>query len=195
MRRAIAVCQHGAASRAVYNRPDSPCIANARMKAVQWNSPSHPMKSLFAPAALLADGWETGVAIVVDDAGRIERIERGAHDAADERLAGAVDPRDAEPAFARVPARDCRPHRHAVCRSTTTRSGRGARRCTPPSIVSMPTRSKRSRRRRTSRWPRRATRRSPSSTTCITIRAASRTRTRRSSRGASSRPPGRRASD
>jgi formimidoylglutamate deiminase len=50
------------------------------------------MKSLFAPAALLADGWETGVTIVIDDAGRIERIDRSAHAAPDERLAGPVIP-------------------------------------------------------------------------------------------------------
>ena len=50
------------------------------------------MKSLFAPAALLADGWETGVTIVIDDAGRIERIDRSAHAAPDERLEGAVVP-------------------------------------------------------------------------------------------------------
>ena len=50
------------------------------------------MKSLFAPAALLADGWQTGVTIVIDDAGRIERIDRSAHAAPDERLAGPVIP-------------------------------------------------------------------------------------------------------
>ena len=50
------------------------------------------MKTLVAPAALLGDGWATNVAIVVDEAGRIERIERDAQDAPGERLAGAVIP-------------------------------------------------------------------------------------------------------
>ena len=50
------------------------------------------MKSLHAPAALLAEGWETDVAIVVDEAGRIDGIEHRAQTAADERLAGPVIP-------------------------------------------------------------------------------------------------------
>jgi hypothetical protein len=33
------------------------------------------MKTLHAPAALLADGWHTDVAIVVADDGTIERVE------------------------------------------------------------------------------------------------------------------------
>ena len=74
----------------------------------------------------------------------------------------------------------------AVARAATNRSGRGGRRCTRSSTASTPTRSRRSPRRRTSRWPRPATRRSPNSTTCITIPPASRTPIRRSSRCASS---------
>jgi formimidoylglutamate deiminase len=50
------------------------------------------MKSLHAPAALLADGWATDVAIGVADDGRIERIEHRAPAADDERLAGPVIP-------------------------------------------------------------------------------------------------------
>src|SRR6476620_10939172 len=50
------------------------------------------MKSLHAPAALLAEGWATDVAIVVDEAGRIDGIEHRAQTAADERLAGPVIP-------------------------------------------------------------------------------------------------------
>ena len=50
------------------------------------------MKTLLAPAALLADGWESEVVLVIGDDGRIERIERGSSGAADERLAGPVIP-------------------------------------------------------------------------------------------------------
>ena len=78
--------------------------------------------------------------------------------------------------------------------AVTTASGRGGRRCTRSSTASTPTRSRRSPRRPTSRWRRPDTRRSPNSTTCITIPRASPMRTRRSSRGASSRRRGRRAS-
>jgi formimidoylglutamate deiminase len=50
------------------------------------------MKSLHAPAALLPDGWQSGVALVIGDDGRIERVERRAPAAGDERLAGPVIP-------------------------------------------------------------------------------------------------------
>ncbi len=50
------------------------------------------MNTLLAPAALLDDGWAADVTLVVDDAGRIERVERGAGDAAGERLKGPVVP-------------------------------------------------------------------------------------------------------
>jgi formimidoylglutamate deiminase len=69
------------------------------------------MKSLFAPAALLADGWQTGVAIIIDDAGLIERIEHRAYAAPDERLAGPVIP-----AMPNV-------HSHAFQRAIAGRSG------------------------------------------------------------------------
>ena len=50
------------------------------------------MKTLHAPAALLADGWQTDVAIVVADDGTIERIERATPSPEAERLAGPVIP-------------------------------------------------------------------------------------------------------
>jgi formimidoylglutamate deiminase len=50
------------------------------------------MKSFHAPAALLAEGWQTDVTIVVGDDGRIARVGREAADAAAERLAGPVIP-------------------------------------------------------------------------------------------------------
>ena len=62
------------------------------------------------------------------------------------------------------------------------------------STASMPTRSRRSPRRRTSRWRRPATHPSPNSTTSITIRTASRTPIPPSSRGGSSPRPRQRAS-
>ena len=49
-----------------------------------------PVKSLHAPAALLPDGWQSGVALAIADDGRIERVERRAPAAGDERLAGPV---------------------------------------------------------------------------------------------------------
>jgi formimidoylglutamate deiminase len=56
-------------------------------------SSGHPqMKSLHAPAALLADGWTTDVSIVIDDDGIIDRIEHPPQTPADERLAGPVIP-------------------------------------------------------------------------------------------------------
>ena len=79
----------------------------------------------------------------------------------------------------------------SVARATKTASGPGARRCTRSSIASTPTRSRRSPRRPTSRWPRPDTRRSPNSITCITTPRASPMPIRRSSHGASS-PPRRR---
>jgi formimidoylglutamate deiminase len=51
------------------------------------------MKTLHAPAALLADGWQTDVAIVVTDDGMIERIDPSTPPARDdEQLAGPVIP-------------------------------------------------------------------------------------------------------
>ena len=50
------------------------------------------MKTFHAPAALLPDGWHSGVALVVADDGRIERVERRAPAQGDERLAGPVIP-------------------------------------------------------------------------------------------------------
>jgi len=50
------------------------------------------MKSFHAPAALLPNGWHSDVAIVVDDAGRIDRVESRPHAVGDERLAGPVIP-------------------------------------------------------------------------------------------------------
>jgi len=50
------------------------------------------MKTLHAPAALLADGWHTDVAIVVADDGTIERVECAKPPADAERLAGPVIP-------------------------------------------------------------------------------------------------------
>jgi formimidoylglutamate deiminase len=50
------------------------------------------MTSLFAPAVLLVDGWNTDVALAIDDTGRIGRIERRPYASTDERLAGPVIP-------------------------------------------------------------------------------------------------------
>ena len=50
------------------------------------------MKTLHAPAALLPDGWQSGVALVVAGDGRIERVERRAPAPGDERLGGPVIP-------------------------------------------------------------------------------------------------------
>ena len=50
------------------------------------------MKTLLAPAALLDDGWATDVALTIDDAGRIARVDPDAGDRAGERLAGPVIP-------------------------------------------------------------------------------------------------------
>ncbi|HEX6136433.1 MAG TPA: formimidoylglutamate deiminase [Casimicrobiaceae bacterium] len=72
------------------------------------------MKTLLAPAALLDDGWTAEVALVLDDTGRIERIERGAGDGAGERLAGPVVP--AMPNL----------HSHAFQRAIAGRTGRAS---------------------------------------------------------------------
>jgi formimidoylglutamate deiminase len=69
------------------------------------------MKTLFAPAALLDDGWATDVALVVGDDGRIERIARRAGDGADERLKG--------PVIAAMP----NVHSHAFQRAIAGRTG------------------------------------------------------------------------
>jgi formimidoylglutamate deiminase len=51
------------------------------------------MKTLLAPAALLDDGWQTDVAIDIDDEGRIARVEpRRAGNTSDERVKGPVIP-------------------------------------------------------------------------------------------------------
>ena len=50
------------------------------------------MKTFFAPAALLDDGWTRDVALFVDDAGTIERIEARSRETTGERLAGPVVP-------------------------------------------------------------------------------------------------------
>ena len=50
------------------------------------------MKSFHAPAALLPNGWCSDVTIVVDDAGRIDRLESRPPAGGDERLAGPVIP-------------------------------------------------------------------------------------------------------
>jgi formimidoylglutamate deiminase len=50
------------------------------------------MKSYVAPSALLPEGWAADVTIVVDDAGRIERVTTGTHVRDAERLRGAVVP-------------------------------------------------------------------------------------------------------
>jgi len=49
------------------------------------------MRTLWAPAVLTEQGWDTDVTLVIGDDGRIARIERGGG-AADERLAGPVIP-------------------------------------------------------------------------------------------------------
>jgi formimidoylglutamate deiminase len=50
------------------------------------------MKSFHAPAALLPNGWCSDVAIVVDDAGRIDRVESRPRASDDAQLAGPVIP-------------------------------------------------------------------------------------------------------
>jgi formimidoylglutamate deiminase len=50
------------------------------------------MTTLHAPAALLPDGWQENVALVVATDGRIERVERRATTEGDVRLAGPVIP-------------------------------------------------------------------------------------------------------
>ena len=50
------------------------------------------MKTLLAPAALLADGWQTDVAIVIDDDGRSSASSARRRRADAERLAGPVIP-------------------------------------------------------------------------------------------------------
>jgi hypothetical protein len=44
------------------------------------------MKTLLAPAALLDDGWQTDVALAIDDDGRIAHVETRAGRATYERL-------------------------------------------------------------------------------------------------------------
>ncbi|HLX30211.1 MAG TPA: formimidoylglutamate deiminase, partial [Casimicrobiaceae bacterium] len=51
------------------------------------------MKTLLAPAVLLDEGWQTDVALTIDDDGVIAKIEPRARGAsADERLHGPVIP-------------------------------------------------------------------------------------------------------
>jgi formimidoylglutamate deiminase len=69
------------------------------------------MKTLFAPKALLADGWKHDVAIGIGEQGRIERVEQRAHQNDDERVAGALVP--AMPNL----------HSHAFQRAIAGRSG------------------------------------------------------------------------
>ena len=69
------------------------------------------MKTLLAPAALLDDGWQTDVALAIDDDGRIAHVEMRAGRATDERLKGPVIP-----AMANV-------HSHAFQRAIAGRTG------------------------------------------------------------------------
>jgi formimidoylglutamate deiminase len=69
------------------------------------------MRSLHAPAALLPDGWHSGVALAIGDDGRIERVERRAAAVGDERLAGP-----GIPAMPNV-------HSHAFQRAIAGRTG------------------------------------------------------------------------
>lgn len=72
------------------------------------------MKSWFAPSALLPDGWAADVTIVVDDAGRIERVTTGTDPGGTERLRG--------PVIAGMPNL----HSHAFQRAVAGRTGSAA---------------------------------------------------------------------